>query len=49
MPFEDMCVCVCVCGLGGKVIATNIAEASLTRDGIFFVVDPGFSKQKVGS
>lgn len=29
------------------VIATNIAEASLTIDGIFFVVDPGFAKQKV--
>ena len=29
------------------VVATNIAEASLTIDGIFYVVDPGFSKQKV--
>jgi ATP-dependent RNA helicase DHX8/PRP22 len=29
------------------VIATNIAEASLTIDGIFYVVDPGFSKVKV--
>ena len=29
------------------VIATNIAEASLTIDGIYFVVDPGFAKQKV--
>jgi ATP-dependent RNA helicase DHX8/PRP22 len=27
------------------VVATNIAEASLTIDGIYYVVDPGFSKQ----
>lgn len=29
------------------VVATNIAEASLTIDGIRFVVDPGFAKQNV--
>ncbi|CAH8320272.1 unnamed protein product [Eruca vesicaria subsp. sativa] len=29
------------------VVATNIAEASLTIDGIYFVVDPGFAKQNV--
>ncbi|GIX64202.1 pre-mRNA-splicing factor ATP-dependent RNA helicase, putative [Babesia caballi] len=28
------------------VIATNIAEASLTIDGIFYVIDPGFAKVK---
>ena len=28
------------------VIATNIAEASITIDGIFYVVDPGFAKIK---
>ncbi|EGR30133.1 hypothetical protein IMG5_140980 [Ichthyophthirius multifiliis] len=29
------------------IIATNIAEASLTIDGIYYVVDPGFAKVKV--
>ena len=29
------------------VIATNIAETSLTIDGIFYVIDPGFCKQNV--
>lgn len=29
------------------VVATNIAETSLTIDGIYYVVDPGFVKQKV--
>ncbi|KAK9208431.1 hypothetical protein WN944_000785 [Citrus x changshan-huyou] len=34
---------------GGRkvVVATNIAEASLTIDGIFYVIDPGFAKQNV--
>lgn len=29
------------------MVATNIAETSLTIDGIYYVVDPGFVKQKV--
>lgn len=28
------------------VIATNVAETSLTIPGIYYVIDPGFSKQK---
>ncbi|KAI8823686.1 P-loop containing nucleoside triphosphate hydrolase protein [Fimicolochytrium jonesii] len=29
------------------VVSTNLAETSLTIDGIVYVIDPGFSKQKV--
>ena len=29
------------------IIATNIAETSLTIHGIYYVVDPGFVKQNV--
>ncbi|KAG8720837.1 DEAH-box ATP-dependent RNA helicase prp43 [Ceratobasidium sp. 394] len=34
-------------GVRKVVVSTNIAETSLTIDGIVYVVDPGFSKQKV--
>lgn len=29
------------------VVATNIAEASLTIDGIYYVIDPGFAKVRL--
>ena len=36
-------------GIPGRkvVVSTNVAETSLTIDGVVYVVDPGFSKQKV--
>jgi hypothetical protein len=34
-------------GMRKCVVATNIAETSLTLDGILFVVDPGYCKLKV--
>ncbi|GMR44151.1 hypothetical protein PMAYCL1PPCAC_14346, partial [Pristionchus mayeri] len=36
-------------GMRKAVVATNIAETSLTPDGILFVIDPGYCKLKVYS
>jgi len=47
--FEKAPDALTVGGIAGRkvVVSTNIAETSLTIDGIVYVVDPGFSKQKV--
>lgn len=47
--FESAPAPLQVGGVPGRkvVVSTNIAETSLTIDGIVYVVDPGFSKQKL--
>ena len=47
--FDEAPDALSVGGIPGRkvVVSTNIAETSLTIDGIVYVVAPGFSKQKV--
>jgi hypothetical protein len=45
--YPQVCILFYLLYLRRCVVATNIAEASLTIDGIYYVVDPGFAKMKV--
>jgi pre-mRNA-splicing factor ATP-dependent RNA helicase DHX16 len=44
--FMPLLFCCCCLTEQKVVLATNIAETSLTINGIIYVIDPGFSKQK---
>jgi len=49
LPFEAQCEIFCPSNDGVRkvIVATNIAETSLTINGIIYVVDTGYFKESI--